>query len=198
MTETIIQKSASTKFDILPELQGRWSPRVFQNREIRDEHLRSIFEAARWAPSSMNEQPWRFIYTKKGSEAYQKIFDTLSDFNQKWAGNASVLILTAYKKKFDTGKENFHALHDLGAANMSMAIQAQSLGIGVHQMAGVNHEKAEKVFNIPEAYHVSSVTALGYYGGDIDDLNNDLQKQEEQSRQRKVQEEIVSMNVFPK
>lgn len=197
MTETTIQKEASTKFDILPELQGRWSPRVFQDRPLRDEQLRSIFEAARWSPSSFNAQPWRYIYTKKGSESYDKLFNLLSDFNQKWAGNAPVLILCAYKTHFDNGKENFHALHDLGAANMSMAVQAQTFGIAMHQMAGVDYKQAAAVFNIPEGYHVSSVTAAGYYGGDLDQLNEDLQEQEEQSRQRMEQDEFIKMNVFP-
>ncbi len=94
------------------------------------------------------------------------------------------LALTAYKEKNDEGKENFHALHDLGLCLGNLTVQAQYMDIGVHHMAGVNWKKAQDVFNVPEGYHITTAIALGYYGGDLESLPDDLQKKETAQRQR--------------
>lgn len=189
-------KSANTSIELLKEIANRWSPRAFSQNEIPDEEVMQLFEAARWAASSMNYQPWRFMWTRKGTETWDKVFNLLSDFNQKWVGNATILILTAYKEEFDNGKMNFHALHDLGLAVGNLSIQAQALGIGLHQMAGVNWKKAHEVFNIPEGYHVTTALALGYYGGDPSVLPEDLEKSEKGSRSRNPLEKMVSKDSF--
>lgn len=179
-----LENIADTKNEIFALLKQRYSPRTFMDDEIHEEHIRQLFEAARWSASSNNLQPWRFIYGIKGTDGYDTIYDCLSDFNKTWVNNAPLLMLTAYKEKKDNGDENFHALHDLGLCLGNMTVQAQYMGIGMHHMAGVDWKKAEKVFELPDDFHVSTAIALGYYGGDLDKLSDDLQKQETQQRER--------------
>jgi nitroreductase len=190
-------KEANTNYPILQLLKDRWSPRVFTETEPTEQELRQLFEAARWSASSYNQQPWRFIVARKGSDTYQKIYDLLSDFNQSWV-DSPVLVLCAYKKTFDNGKENFHALHDLGLCIGNLSIQAQSMGIALHQMAGVDFEKAKEVFEIPDDYHVATSISIGFYGGNPEDLKDDLEKQERQARERKPQAEFVFANEWGK
>jgi len=187
-----MQKKANTDYDIHSLLTERWSPRMFDEKPVEDEKLNQLFEAARWAASSNNGQPWRFMYAHKGSDEYNRIFDHLADFNKQWVKNAPVLMLTAYKKKFDNGKENFHAPHDLGLAIGNFSAQAQSMGIAVHSMAGVDWQKAHKTYNVPDGYHITTAVALGYYGGDISNLPEDLQKAEKGDRKRMAQTEFVA------
>ncbi len=185
-------KEARTTTPVHPLIKSRWSPRVFANKPVDDDSLSSLFEAARWAASSMNEQPWRFMYAKKGSAAYNTFFDCLDPFNQQWVKNAPVLIITAYKEKFNSGKDNFHALHDLGLAMGNMSLQAQSLGIALHHMAGLNWKKIQKEFSVPEGYHVTTAVAVGYYGGDPSILPNDLEESEIGPRKRLSVSSIVA------
>lgn len=186
-----MQKEANTDHQIYPLLAKRWSPRVFADKAVETEKLKQLFEAARWAASSNNGQPWRFMYAHKGSDMYNEIFEHLSDFNKKWCKNAPILMLTAYKKTFDNGKENFHAPHDLGLAMGNLSIQAESMGIAVHSMAGVNWQKAHKTYEVPEDYHITTAVAIGYYGGEVSDLPDDLQKSEKSERKRNPQSEFV-------
>lgn len=182
-----LENIAETEYEIFALLKQRYSPRTFKNEALKMRHINQLFEAVRWSASSNNMQPWRFIYAAKGSEAFQKIFKSLSDFNKTWAGNAPLLMLTAYKENDNNGKENFHALHDLGLSLGGMTLQAQYLGIGLHHMAGVNWKEAHNLFNIPEGYHVSTAIALGYYGGQLDVLPEDLQQHELDKRKRNPQ-----------
>ncbi|MFL1895294.1 nitroreductase family protein [Aquimarina sp. 2-A2] len=181
-----------TKFNILPILSERHSPRVFADTPVSEVELRSLFEAGRWAPSCYNWQPWRTIWGIKGSKTYDRIFDCLDEFNQSWAGNAPVLLINAFKKTTPEGKENFHALHDLGLYMGNVCAQAQHLGLAVHQMAGLDHKKAQKEFKFPEEYHVATAVAIGYYGGDPDVLPEDLKEMElKTERERKMQREFT-------
>lgn len=184
-------KTAKTAYPIHPILAKRWSPRMFSKTVPDRETIHALLEAARWAASSNNAQPWRFIYAYRGSLEYEKIFNCLSDFNKKWVRNAPVLVVTAYKENFSSGKVNFHALHDLGLAVAQMTIQAHSMGIGLHQMAGVDWQKAQEVFNVPEGYHIATCIAIGYYGGNPADLPADLEKLETQARKRLPQEDFA-------
>ena len=181
----------TTKFEIHPLLNERWSPRMFSEQTVSETELRTIFEAGRWAPSSNNIQPWRIVWGIKGSKTYARIFECLDDFNQKWAGNAPVLLLGAFKKTNRDGKENFHALHDLGAFSAMMTVQAQHLGIAVHQMAGIKYEKAKTEFNFPDDYHVATGIAMGYYGGDTSELPDELEKIETSKSERLLQREFT-------
>ena len=188
---------ADTHYPIHPLLEQRWSPRMFSEEPIAEMHVKQLFEAARWAASSYNQQPWRFLYAQKGSEAYDKLIDCLVEFNQQWAKHAPLLILTAFEKQFDNGNDNFHALHDLGLALGNLSVQAQDMNVALHQMAGFDANKAKESFNVPEAFHVTSVIAAGYYGGDPTELSEDLQAGEKRPRARKPQEDIAFQDVWP-
>ncbi|HET8736918.1 MAG TPA: nitroreductase family protein [Pricia sp.] len=186
-----LDKIADTQHEIYALLKQRYSPRIFDDKEVSDEDLKRLFEAVRWSASSSNLQPWRFIYAHKGSDGFNKIVECLSDFNQKWAPEAPVLMLTAYKEKMDNGNENFHALHDLGLSLGNMTVQAQDMDIALHHMAGVDWKKAQEVFKVPEGYHITTGLAVGYYGGSLDSLSDDLRKKEIAPRERRPQKEFA-------
>ncbi|MFD2550537.1 nitroreductase family protein [Bizionia sediminis] len=186
-----VEKIADTTHEIFALIKQRYSPRTFKNAPIKEAHLHQLFEAARWAASSNNLQPWRFIYAEKGSEAYTKLVSCLSDFNQSWATNAPVLMLAAYQEKTPSGQENFHGLHDLGLCLGNMTLQAQYQNIGMHHMAGVDWKKAHKLFKVPAGFHVATAIALGYYGGALEELPEDLQKEESKKRARMPQKDFA-------
>jgi nitroreductase len=180
---------------VVPGVEGlilrRWSPRAFADKPVSDDDLKKIFEAARWAASSYNEQPWRFFLGRRGDTTYRKIFDSLVEFNQGWARSAPVLILSVASNKFaQNGNPNYHALHDTGAATANLSLQATALGLHTHSMAGYDHAKARKAFTISEDYDVGAVTALGYLG-DPNTLQDRLRAQEISPRQRRSLSEFV-------
>ena len=156
-------KKAATVDGVLPAIQERWSPRAFSDRDVAPADLARVFEAARWAASSYNEQPWRFLVGTRNSLTYKKIFDSLIAFNQGWAGSAPVLILGATKTKFShIDAPNRVALYDLGAASSYLTLQAAALGLATHQMAGFDEAAARQALEIPEDYALGAVIALGY------------------------------------
>jgi nitroreductase len=172
-------------------IRRRWSPRVYTEREVTAEELKKLFEAARWAASSSNEQPWRFLVGRRGDETYQKIFNALVEFNQAWARSAPVLVLTVAKMIFTAkGTPNRHGLHDTGAAMATLALQATADGLHTHSMAGFDNDLMRASFAIPSDYELGAVTAIGYFG-DPATLPEHLQKMEVSPRQRKPLEELV-------
>ncbi len=172
-------------------IRQRWSPRVYADKEVPAAELKKLFEAARWAASSSNEQPWRFLVGRRGDETYQKIFNSLVEFNQSWAKTAPVLVLSVAKKTFtQKGTPNAYGLHDTGAATANLALQATALGLHTHSMAGYDQEQARASFAIPSDYDMGAVTAIGYFG-DPAGLPAHLQKMEVSPRQRKPLEEFV-------
>jgi nitroreductase len=173
--------------DVIPR---RWSPRAFSDKEVTQAELKKLFEAARWAASSSNEQPWRFLVGRRGDETYKKIFASLVEFNQSWAKTAPVLILAVAKKTSSKGSPNRYNLHDTGAATANLALQATADGLHTHSMAGFDQEQARASFAIPSDYDIVSVTAVGYFG-DPATLPEHLLKLEVAPRQRKPLEEIV-------
>src|ERR1700722_10189816 len=176
---------------VLPIILERWSPRAFADREVSPADLKVIFEAARWAPSSYNEQPWRFLVGHRNSETYQKIFDALVPFNQAWVKTAPVLILSVAKKTFtQKGSPNAYGLHDTGAATAYLTLQATADGLHSHSMAGFDHEQVRASFGIPSDYEIGAVTAIGYFG-DPASLPERMQKSEVAPRQRKPLDEFV-------
>jgi nitroreductase len=185
-------KKAPAADHVLPVVLHRWSPRAFADKPVSDADLKTIFEAVRWVPSSFNEQPWRFIVGKQGSEAYAKILGSLVEFNQMWASKAPVLILGAALTKFShNGAHNGSALYDLGAAAGTLVLQAAELGLVTHQMAGFDHNKAREAFGIPEEYHLGAVIALGYQGEPATLPHEQMLKQEVSPRTRKELNEFV-------
>lgn len=177
---------------VLPVFHRRWSPRSFADRDVSPATLTKVFEAARWAASSYNEQPWRFFLGVRGSETYAKIYDSLTGFNQAWAGSAPVLILGVARTKFShNGAPNRVALYDLGAAASYLTLQAAALGLVTHQMAGVDLDKARKLLEIPEDCIIGAAIALGYLGEPAALADENMRKQETAPRQRKPLSEIV-------
>ena len=176
---------------VLEVILARWSPRAFADKDVSAADLKKLFEAARWAPSSNNEQPWRFLVGHRGDAAYRKIFDSLVDFNQSWAKNAPVLMLSVAKKTFTPkGNPNRHFLHDTGAATAYLALQAVALGMHAHSMAGFEPETARASFAIPSDYEPCAVTAIGFVG-DPGMLPDALRQREEAPRERNPIEKFV-------
>jgi nitroreductase len=172
-------------------IHRRWSPRAYSDKEVTAEELKKLFEAARWAASSSNEQPWRFLVGRRGDETYQKIFNALVEFNQAWAKSAPVLVLSVAKMTFTAkGTANRFGLHDTGAAMANLALQATADGLHTHSMAGFDNEQMRASFAIPSDYELGAVTAIGYFG-DPASLPEHLHKQEVSPRQRKPLEEFV-------
>jgi len=177
-------------------LASRWSPRAFSEKPVSDADLKTILTAAGWAASSSNEQPWRFLVGRRGSETYDKIFDTLVQFNQDWVKTCSLLVLTVAKKTFSPqpgkpgGNPNAYALHDTGAASANMCLQAIALGIHTHGMAGFDRDQARANFSIPDEYEIGAVWAIGYLG-EPEALPEHLKKMETAPRQRKPLAEYV-------
>ena len=177
----MIKKEIKPEFDIHPLIASRWSPRSFSVKAVSKKELMTILEAGRWAASCYNWQPWEIVYGLKGENTYDRIMDCLVEFNQSWCKNASALMIGAYKKTNPEGKDNFHALHDLGQFMANASIQAQSMGIAMHQMAGVKVEEAIKEFGFPDDYHVATAIAVGYYGDENhadEQLPDELKEQE--------------------
>lgn len=187
-----MEKSAQTQYSIADLLQQRWSPLAFSDRMVEPEKLRSVLEAARWAASSYNEQPWSFIVATKENQAeFNRLLDCLAEGNQEWAQNAPVLMLSVAKLYFErNGKENRHAFHDVGAAAATLAIQATALGLFIHQMAGFDVPKARQVYSLAEGYEPVAAIALGYFG-DPKTLSKRLQQRELAPRTRKPLEQFV-------
>ena len=169
----------------------RWSPRAFSEAPVSEEDLVKVFTAASWAASSYNEQPWRFLVGRKGDATYQRIFDTLIDFNKSWAAASPVLILAVAKRTITKdGSENGHALHDTGAASATMALEATALGLYVHGMGGCSRANARENFNLPSDFEPVTVWALGHLGDDST-FPSSLQALERAPRNRKALTELV-------
>ncbi|MGA3263093.1 MAG: nitroreductase family protein [Terracidiphilus sp.] len=185
-------KQAPAVEGVLPVFHSRWSPRSFTDREVAPADLVRVFEAARWAASSRNEQPWRFLVGARNSLTYKKIFDSLAAANQAWAASAPVLILGAASAKFaHNGESNRVALYDLGAAASYLTLQAAALGLATHQMAGFDQAAARQAFEIPEDYALGAVIALGYQGEPAALSNEQHLAQEIAPRQRKPLKDFV-------
>jgi nitroreductase len=187
-----MERPATTDFPIHQLIKQRWSPHAFDPRPVEEATLRSVFEAARWAMSSYNEQPWTYIYARRqDAEAFARILGCLVAPNQRWAKEAPVLAISAVKHNFEkAGKPNRVALHDLGAASAFLTIQAEALGLRVHQMAGIEIEKCRTELNIPQGWDAAAGIALGYPGSP-DKLPEDLKARETAPRRRRPQREFV-------
>lgn len=189
-----MEKPAETQFPIHELLRRRWSPRAFSEHMVEADTLRSLFEAARWAPSSNNEQPWHFIVgTKADPSAYDRLFACLKEGNKKWAFRAPVLMLSVARLNFeDEGTPNRHAWHDTGMAALSLSLQATALGLIAHQMAGFDVDKARAELGIPAGFEPVAMIAVGY-PADPAILDERLRQRELAPRERKSAKEIVAV-----
>lgn len=157
-------KQAATDYPVHPLIAQRWSPRAFADRPVEPAVLLSLFEAARWAPSGGNGQPWHFIVGRKGAPTHDKLVSVIKEGNLPWAAQAPVLILTVAKMTTSSGRPHRHAFHDVGLAVANLTFQALAHDLYVHQMGGFEPEKARSVFALPEGFEPVTVIALGYLG----------------------------------
>ncbi|MFN8259233.1 MAG: nitroreductase family protein [Bacteroidales bacterium] len=190
-------KIAGTKHAVHELIKNRWSPRAFNSEMVPRDLINSLFEAAIWAPSSRNEQPWRFIYGCKSEDKnYDKIFSTLAPRNQIWAKDAPMLVLTVAKKySGHNNQENFYALYDLGQAVSNFSLQATSLNLFCHQMGGFDKEKATELFELKPDFIPVTVIAVGYLGNP-DILPDDFRELELKARTRNELELTVYKDEF--
>lgn len=187
-----MSKSAVTEHPVHELISGRWSPYGFDGRAVSDSDLRSLLEAARWAPSSYNEQPWSFLLATRDQPAeFQSILSCLVEANQAWAKAAPVLILCCTSLNFSrNGKPNAAAIHDLGLAAGNICLEATARGLAVHQMIGILPDKAREVFAIPAGITAVTAMAIGYAAAP-DSLPDELRSRDTSPRQRKPLSEFV-------
>lgn len=186
-----MEKPAPITYPIEPLLQRRWSPKAFASTPVERAVLLRLFEAARWAPSSFNEQPWRYIVvTRETPERLKEAQSVLSPGNA-WAAQAPVLICSVAQLALARNqKPNRHAFHDVGAASENLLLQAVALGLFAHQMAGFDVEKARVVFEIPKGYEPVAMIALGYPAAQ-ETLTEAQKAQEQVPRARRPIDECV-------
>lgn len=192
-----MKKSADFGSPVIEVIQRRRSQRAYADRPVESENIHSLFEAARWAPSSLNEQPWFYIYATKDQELlWNKIFESLNQGNKSWATHAPLLILSLARKNFlRFNSPNPSARYDLGAANGFLSLQAAHLGLNVHQMAGFDPQIAIKNLGVPDLFEPVIVMAIGY-PGDADKLPENLRSREFAPRERYIANEFVMNKSF--
>ena len=181
-----MDKPAPVDHPIEEILKRRWSPRAFSDRIVERDKLQRMFEAARWAASSFNEQPWSFIVaSKEKPDEYAALLSCLTEKNQQWARRAPVLMVSVAKLNFEkNGKPNRHAFHDVGMAVSNLIVQATGLGLYVHQMAGFSVERVRETYGVPEGFEPVAAIAVGY-PDDPNVLPEQFRQQEVGPRQRK-------------
>jgi nitroreductase len=167
-------------------LAGRWSPYAFADRSVSREDLLSLFEAARWAPSSYNEQPWSYVVaTREQPDEFSRLLSCLVEGNQAWAKSAPVLALGCTRLNFErNGQPNAAAAHDLGLASAGLVFEATARGLAVHQMIGILPDRAREVYRIPDGVRPLTGLAIGY-AGDASRLPENLQARDQSRRPRK-------------
>lgn len=182
---------------INPLFLHRWSPRAMSGEPVSKQLLNRLFEAARWAPSSYNEQPWRLLYATRDSASWKTFFGLLAEANQAWAHTAGALVVVVSKKTFSrNGNENRVHVFDAGAAWQNIALQGADMGLVVHGMAGFDVERARKELGVPDDFSVIAMIAVGK-PGPVEELPRDMQAGEVPSGRKKVAE-FAFEGAFPK
>jgi len=181
-------------FDVDAIFLNRWSPRSMSGDEISREVLFSLFEAARWAPSSNNNQPWRFLYARRNTDYWPIFFDLLTEQNKIWAKNAAALIVVISKTTFDYNEKpaRTHS-YDTGAAWENLALQGSLKALVVHGMQGFDYDRAKRALNIPDVFQVEAMIAIGTPGRK-EDLPESLQEREMPSPRKKLSEIVMEGN----
>ncbi|WP_244815097.1 nitroreductase family protein [Caballeronia sp. Lep1P3] len=180
-------KPAPTDVDIHELIAGRWSPRAFADKPVDRAHLRRLLEAARWAPSSNNLQPWRFIvFDRHRDEAvFLRAFETLAPSNQNWNATVPVLICVTASTLTPKGEPNRTATYDTGAAAMALVLQAHATGLATHQMGGFDRDAFRAAFSVPEDAQLIAMIAIGHHG-DASLLDEALREREAAPRARRA------------
>ncbi len=193
MNQTINQRQV--EYPVHTMFPSRWSPRAMSGEPISDDELLTLFEAARWAPSSFNNQPWRFIYAKRDTSSWEKIFSLMGEFNQSWTVNAAVLLGVISKTTFEhNGQPARTHSFDTGAAWENLALQASLMGLVAHGMEGFDYDKAKSELHIPDDYQVEAMVAIGK-PGQKESLPASLQEREQPS-DRKPVESFIFEGIF--
>jgi nitroreductase len=151
-------------YPISQQFVDRWSPRAFADRAVTEEQVLTVLEAARWAPSASNLQPWRFIYGVRGEAEFDTLLSLLVPFNEGWAKHAGALVFIASVTTFDGSRQNGTHSFDAGSAFMSLSLQAHGMGLVAHGMAGIDYEKAPLVLHLPDNLKINAAVAIGYQG----------------------------------
>ncbi len=187
-----MEKPAPADHEIHELIRARYSARAFDPRPIDTDTLRSLFEAARWAPSSMNEQPWRYVLVRRESRAaFDSVVSTLSGHNPRWAKDASVFIIAAAKLRLERNDQlNRHALHDVGMSSAWLLLEATARNLVLHPMGGFDQEKLCALSGIPEGFEAVTVWAVAH-PGEPDLLPDDLRTRELAPRVRRPQSGFV-------
>lgn len=186
-------KNATHKINEL--ILQRWSPRAMSGEQVTHDQLMALFEAARWAPSSYNNQPWRFIYVTKNDPSWNKMFNLLVPFNQSWAQNAAALILVISHNYYEhNNKPSQTHSFDTGAAVQNISLQGYSMGLVTHAMEGFDYTKARTEFNIPEDYTIEAMLAIGLPSSK-ETLPKDLQEKEYPSNRKEITQ-FISQGTF--
>ena len=181
---------ALTTYPVIPVIASRWSPRSFDaERHLDTQTVGSLFEAARWAPSSGNEQPWRYIVGLNFNEAHRAVLDCLAEGNRLWAANAPLLFI-AVSKTTRNDLPNPHFAHDVGASLENLFLQAIHLGLHCHYMAGFSADRVRQTFGVPDEFEPVTACAVGYWGN-LDQLPDELKQREQRKRERKPFSEFV-------
>jgi nitroreductase len=195
MQESEIQTKRTSEYSINPLILSRWSPRSMTGEELGDDDIMSLFEAARWAPSSFNNQPWRFIYAKRNTEHWDRLFNLLVDVNKTWAKNAALLAVVISRKNFEFNEKPARTHQfDTGSAWENLALEASSRGIVAHGMQGFDYEKAKTELGIPADFEVMAMIAIGKRGPK-ENLPTELQDKEKPN-DRKALKDIIMEGTY--
>jgi len=195
MQKSKIQTIRTTEYPINPLILNRWSPRSMTGEELDEVDIMSLFEAARWAPSSFNNQPWRFIYAKRNTAYWDRLFNLLVESNRIWVKNAGLLIVVISRKNFEfNGKPARTHQFDAGSAWENLALEASSRGIVAHGMQGFDYEKAKAELKIPADFEVMAMIAIGKRGPK-DNLPTELQDKEKPN-DRKALKDIIMEGTY--
>ncbi len=193
----MLKKPAQTSTPVHDLIRERWSPRSFADKAIPAADLMAVLEAGRWAASSNNGQPWRFIVaTSADAAGFAAALEGFNARNQRWAKTAPVLVFACARKTFEAnGNPNAHAWYDTGAAIATLTLEAESRGLRVHQAAGIERDKVRATFGVPEEFDIAIGIAVGYQG-DPDALPEELPGREREPRVRKPLADIVFQGKF--
>lgn len=187
-----IQATRKASYPIQSFILNRWSPRSMTGEAMTDEELMPLFEAARWAPSSFNSQPWRILYAKRDTPEWELFYNLLIDFNKQWCQNASALVVMVSHDNFEkNNKPSITHSYDTGAAWMAIALEGNARGYVVHGMSGFDFEKARQILEVPEGYTVEAMAAIGKRAPK-DKLSAEMQQAEAPSTRKPLSEIIIN------
>jgi nitroreductase len=192
VTEIDVRKHRTPEYPVGDQMLQRWSPRAFAETELTREELMSLFEAARWAPSCFNSQPWRFFYVRRGERHWNAVCDLMIEFNRQWASKAAALLIIFSRKTFElNNKPSRTHSFDSGAAWENLNLQALAQGLIVHGMAGFDYDRAHQFLNLPEDYQVEAMAAVGW-PGDVSELPAEMQEREVPSGRKPLKEIVLT------